>query len=269
MNRAAPSRLPLAALLGVAAACLCAGSCDKPVPVTPAAGIYAVNGQATLSWGLKKKPTERRAQPGALLMSNMTVEVEKGVVLEAFDGTFVWLPSGKHKVSALKLPVGAPEGAVRPIVVVAAEATRKDIPPPVVMVRYEPAPAKAIEVGTDADLKADMSFFFTPHKDPSELPEEPRPPPESPWKMKDKYVHALHRPVKVGDGVRTLAAADGAVVVEFLDKATAFASTLKLPIDLFDVKRVVVVEGSAKLTLPAGKTLELKSGDIAEIEPLP
>lgn len=266
MNRV--SRLP-PLLLGLVTALSCAGGCDKPRPVTPAAGIYAVAGQASVSWGLKKKPTVRRAQAGSLLMSNMTLECEEGVVLEAFDGTFVYLPPGKHSASKLKLPVGAPEGALRPIVVVAAEATRKDVPPPIVMVRYEPPPAKPVEVGEDSEFKGDFAFFFTPKKDEEEQPEEPRPPPESPWKMKDKYVHALHRPVKAGNGARTLAAADGAVVVEFQDKATAFASTLKLPVDLSDVKRVVVVDGSAKLTLPGGKAVDLKAGEIAEIEPLP
>ncbi|HEY3447562.1 MAG TPA: hypothetical protein VGK67_14505 [Myxococcales bacterium] len=257
-------------VLLLALAALALPGCEKPTPVTPVAGIYAVHGEASVSWGLQKKPTVRRALPGMLLLSNMLLESDKGVVLEAFDGSFVWLPKGERAASKLKLPPGASEGSLRPIVVITAEATRKDVPPPLVASRYEQPPAKPQEVGENAELKGDFAFFFSPKSDDAQPVEEvPKGPPEPPWARKEKFIHALHRPLKAGDGARRLTEAKGAVVVEFLDKATAFADTLKLPVDLSDVKRVVVVDGSASLALPGGKTVPLDAGDIAEIQPLP
>ena len=241
--------------------------CEKPQPVTPMAGIYAVRGEASVTWGRKKKPTVRQAKPGMLLLSNMLLESDQGVVLEAFDGSFVYLPKGERAAGKLKLSPGASEVSLRPIVVFTTEATRKDVPPPLVAARYEQPPAKPQEVGENAELKNDMAYFFTPKSDePLPAEEQVKGPPEPPWARKEKFVHALRRPVKAGDGARTLTEAKGAVVVEFLDKATAFADTLKLPVDLSDVKRVVVVDGSATLLL-GGKPVPLRAGDIAEIQP--
>ncbi len=258
---APPALLALAATVAL-------GACEKPRPVTPVAGIYAVQGEAKVAWGPKKKKTVRQARPGMLLLSNMTLSSDKGVVLEAFDGSFVLLPKGERAAGRLKLPPGASEGSLRPIVVVTAEATRKNVPPPLVASRYEQPPARPQEVGEDAEFKSDMAFFFTRRSD-EEQPavEVPRGPPEPPWARKEKFIHALRRPLKQGDGARTLTEARGAVVVEFLDKATAFADTLPLPVDLADVARVVVVDGSATLSLK-GRAVPLKAGDIAEIQPL-
>ncbi|MGC4113537.1 MAG: hypothetical protein QM765_02500 [Myxococcales bacterium] len=248
-----------------AAVALCA--CDKPQPVTPVAGVYAVRAEASVTWGRKKKPTTRQAKPGMLLLSNMLLESDAGVVLEAFDGAFVYLPKGDHAAGKLRLPAGATEGSLRPIVVITNEATRKDVPPPLVASRYEQPPAKPQPVGENAELQSDMAYFFTPKSDDAPAQEISKGPPEPPWARKEKFIHALKRPLKTGDGARLLTEAKGAVVVEFLDKATAFADTLKLPVDLSDVKRVVVVDGEAALSV-GGKALPLKAGEIAEIQPL-
>jgi hypothetical protein len=56
------------------------------------------------------------------------------------------------------------------------------------------------------------------------------------------------------------------VVVEWRDQATLFAEELKLPLDLSDVARVVVVDGTAQLSLPGGK-VEIGSGQEAAIAP--
>lgn len=264
MNRAT-ARL----LLPLAAACLGGAACEKPGPAVPVAGIFAAQGEATVTWGPKRRPTARRARPGMLLMSDMTLDSEKGVVLEAFDGTFVWLPGGEHAASKLKLPLGAAEGASLQVLAVGAQAVRKSVPPPAVAGRYEPPSGKPVDLSESAEFRSDLAFFFTPRSEGSEDAEAPaRSPPASPWQMKDKYVHALRRPLKAGDGARLLSAASGAVVVEFQDNATALASTLKLPIDLLDVRRVVVAKGSATLALPGGKQVELRDGEVAEIAPL-
>lgn len=252
----------------LAVAALVAGlaACEKPAPVTQVAGVYAVRGEATVSWGPKKKPTVRRARPGMLLMSDMLLESDRGVVLEAFDGSFVYVPKGGRTAKSLKLPTGAAEGSMRPIVVVTTEAKPKSVPPPLVASRYEPPPAPPQEVGENAELKSDFAFFFTPKPDePEPVVEVAKGPPEPPWARKEKFIHPLHRPLKAGDGARMLTQAKGAVVVEFADKATAFADTLKLPVDLADVTRVVVVEGSATLSL-GGKAVALEDGAIAEIQ---
>ena len=250
-------------------------SCTRPAPPQPVAGIYAVKGAGTLTRGEKKKAVSRRAQAGKTLTTDMTLELEKGgAVLESFDGTFVFVPSGKHLVRTLKLSPAAAEGATRAVVLVTDQVAKKEVPAPVVQPRYEPPESlKPLTNPEDEELKSDMAYFFTPHHSDDEAAGEvddptPKNPP-APWMLKDRYVHPLKRPVKAGESGRALVEAKGAVVVEFTDQATSFTDALKLPLDLADVKRVVVADGSARIGLPNGHKLDLKTGEIAEIGPLP
>jgi len=257
-----------------AAACLVVLlSCTRPAPQA-VAGIYAVKGVGTLTRGEKKKAVVRRAQAGKTLSTDMTLELEKGgAVLESWDGSFVYLPQGKHVVRTLQL-APARDDASRRVQIVTDKVAIKDIPTPVVQPRYEPPEStKPLSNPEDEELKSDVAYFFTPHHSSDEAAgevEDPTPKgPPAPWMLKDRYVHPLRRPVKPGDSGRMLVEAKGAVVVEFADQATAFADSLKLPLDLSEVKRVVVADGSARLVLPSGQKVDLKTGDVAEIAPLP
>jgi hypothetical protein len=265
-------RLGFLALLALAA-CSCSprhGTPDKHGDVV--AGIYAASGAATISWGDEKKPTVRRAKPGVVLSEAMSLEVEKGgVALELYEGTsFMWLPAGRYQIKKLKLGAYPADGAKRPLLLVGQAAVRKEIPAPVVAVRYEPPQTgRNLKSEEEERFGSDVSWFFTPHRgEAAEEPEPAKAPTPPPWMLKDKYVHALHRPLKATDDPRMLQSATGVVVVEFLDQATAMSEALKLPLDLGDVRQIVVVDGSAKLSLPSG-AVELKSGDIAEITSLP
>jgi hypothetical protein len=250
-------------------------SCTRPAPPQPVAGIYAVKSAGTYTRGEKKKAVSRRAQAGKTLSTDLTLELEKGgAVLESFDGSFVYVPAGKHPVRELGLRPAAAEGATRRVQIVTDKVASKDLPMPVVQPRYEPPESrKPFQNPEDEELQADVAFFFTPHHSDDEGAgevEDPTPKvPPAPWMVKDKYIHPLRRPVKEGDSGRVLVEAKGAVVVEFADQATSYADSLKLPLDLSDVKRIVVADGSARLVLPSGQKLDLKTGEIAEIGPLP
>lgn len=241
--------------------------CTRAAPPEPVAGVYAIQGVGRTLRGSGRKPTVRRAQAGVTLTTDMTLELEKGgAVLEAFDGSFLWLPKGRHGVKALRLARAAPDGATRPVVLVGEQAVRKEVPIPLVEPRYEPPEsAPKMRDSEDRQMAEDMAFFFTPRGDDEQV-EDPAPAaPPAPWMVKDRYVRPLRRPLKAGESGRALVAAKGAVVVEFSDGATCFADALKLPLDLFDVRRVVVADGSARLTLRDGTRVDLASGGVAEI----
>lgn len=248
------------------------GACSRPAPPVPVAGVYAVKTPGSLARGSKKKPSLRRAQPGVTVLSDARIEAaEGGLVLEVFDTSFVYVPAGVHEVKALHLRPVPPDGAVRKVQWITDQATAKEIPAPMVTPRYEaPQSLKPLKSEEDKEFESDVAYFFLPKGETPEN-EDPTPKgPPAPWMMKDPYVHALKRPLKSGDGARQLTGAKGVVVVEFADQATAFAATLKLPLDLADVRRIVVLDGgSATVTLPSGKTVKLGEGDIGEIGPLP
>jgi hypothetical protein len=157
------------------------------------------------------------------------------------------------------------------VVWITDKAAPKSLPAPVVQLRYQPVESdRPLRDPEEEELHGDMAYFFTPHSHDEGAVEDPTPKtPPAPWMVKDPFVHPLRRPLKPGESGRTLAEARGAVVVEFTDQATAFAETLELPLDLADVKRVVVAEGSARIGLPGGGQVQLKSGDIAELAPQP
>ncbi|MBI5547269.1 MAG: hypothetical protein HY901_25590 [Deltaproteobacteria bacterium] len=265
-----PTRALCPAMLAVAfwAAVGCSRSAG---PGEPIAGVYATKGTAVTVRGDPNAPVVRRAQAGVTLLSDMTLEVEKGgVVVESFDGSFLWFPSGKHLLRRLK-PLSAPtEGTTRRIVWITDKAVPRELPTPVVAARSEPAQSgKPLKDPAEEQFGSDFAFFFFPHDYESEEeapgPKAPAPPP---WMNGNPLVHPLRRPLKMGDGARSLVKADGAVVVELTDLSTAFADSLKLPLDLSEVRRVVVAQGSARIQLANGQGVELKAGEIAELGPL-
>jgi hypothetical protein len=253
-----------------ALAALLAAGCAKPPsgPGEPVAGIYAVRGAGALLRGSAKKPLVRRARAGMLLTTAMTLDTDRGAVLEAFDGSFVFVPAGKHTARSLGLEAAPAEPGKRHVVRVKDRAERKVVPAPAVVVRYEPLESgKPLKDEESAQFQNDMAYFFLPHGEKEPDPHEQKPPAPPPWMQGEAYVHPLRRPLRPGDGARALTSCKGVVVVEFADRATAFADALPLPLDLADVSRVVVADGSAKLSLPEG-SVEVKAGEVAEILPL-
>lgn len=233
--------------------------CAKKVPPEPVAGIFALQGSGTV---LRGKDWRRSAQAGLTLAGDMSLELGRGsrAVIEGFNGFLIPLDDGKHGLASLReLALGVAEK--RRVFWVTDKAEEREVAALISPTRYEPLQSGRKLPKPDQDsVAAGMAFFFTP-SDEGEEPGRQAPP----WIASRDYVRPLRRPLVPGDGARRLVAAEGFVVVEFEDHATAFAEELKLPLDLADVLRVVVIEGEAKLALPGGKTLELDDGEEAEL----
>jgi hypothetical protein len=183
-------------------------------------------------------------------------------VLEGLNGVLVPLEDGAHPLGRIsRLAVAASEK--RRVHWVTDKAVPREVGALMTRARYERLQSGQPLPEGDTKMAESMAYFFTPGGNPTdEKPAHAAPPP--PWVMDKSYVHGLSRPLEPGDQSRTLVAAAGFVVVELQDRATVFAERLKLPLDLHDVARVVVIDGSAKLLLPGGK-LELDDGEEAEL----
>ena len=87
----------------------------------------------------------------------------------------------------------------------------------------------------------------------------------SPWEARAHRVRRLARPIPAAQADDVLASAEGNVVVEFKDHATAFASRLVFPLPLEKIERVVVFE-DGKAVARSGKSVQkLEPGDVLEV----
>lgn len=241
-------------------------ACEKKPPV-PLAGVYAVHGEALLEWPGR---AERRltARVGLTVTDELSLRVEKGtVVLEGINGAFVALGPGRHPLREVRA-LAARSQERRRALVVQERAEERDLPALITQSRYEPPPTGRPLPLDDDGTAGNLAYFFAPEGRPEQHPDRPTGAPP-PWLVAERYLRALGRPVVAGDSGRALARAKGAVVVEFDDSSTSLASALALPLDLAGVRRVVVVDGTATLALAGGVSVELRSGDVAEVEPLP
>ncbi len=245
------------------AAALLAISCKKEMTGRPVAGLFALKGSGQVHRG---EAWRRTAKPGMTLTDEVTVALSDNsrAVLEGLNGMLVLLDEGNHALGGIK------ELSVKPIekrrvFLVTDKAERREVGPLLTTARYEPIQSGQGLPQQDNDTAKGMAYFFTPGGtggQGNERPGHAAPPP--PWVLDKRYVHALRRPLAEGDGRRKLVVAKGDVVVEFQDRATAFVSELSLPLDLSEVARVVVLDGTAKLELPGGE-LELDDGEEAEL----
>ncbi len=253
----------LAALL----AALALAGCGRKPSKAPAAGLYALIGGGKVT---REVPALLRTpRPGMTLSFDMVLELDGEAVLEGLNGTYVVLGSGRHSVNALSaLHLQAPP--TRRALWVTDAAEERDIGTLVEPSRYEPLESgKPLKDPAHDSFADNAAFLFLPQG--SAQPDAPGPPQGSapPWTGAPAFIRPLRRALPPGDGLRTLAKASGAVVVEFEDRATALASELKLPLDLAGVRRIVVVRGSARIALPGGKLADLEEGQIAEVAPRP
>jgi hypothetical protein len=253
-------------LIGVLVALAVAlAGCGKKATKGPAAGLYAVRGGGKVT---REFPSFLRSpRPGMTLSFDMVLELEQEAVLEGLNGAYVALGDGRHKVASLNA-LYLPPQVTRRVIWLSDVAQERDIGSLVEASRYEPLESGKPLKTPQADSFADnAAFLFMPQGKPAE-PERPTGAPP-PWMGAPGFIRPLHRPLADGDGMRALASADGAVVVEFEDRATALTSELKLPLDLVGVKRVVVVRGRARFLLPDRKTAEARDGQVVEVAPLP
>ncbi len=246
----------------VFAALVALAGCKKAGPPEPVGGIYAVSGHATVTVE-GRKDYKRTAKPGMTVMQNMRIAVAEGVVvIEANDGRLFALGRGPHEIAELKELKRAP-ALKRRVFAVGEKAEEQERALPTVAMRYEPYDSGKLAKETEDGNN--FKYFFAPgNGGPEELPEPAAPPP---WMRNEKYIRAFSRMLPPGDGRRKLTEVDGVVVVEFRDRSTAVASTLQLPLDLGEVERIAVVDGSATLELPGGE-FELEEGRVAELLPL-
>lgn len=253
----------LAALF--AAACL--AGCGKKPSNAPAAGLYALRGGGKV---MREAPAFLRTpRPGMTLAFDMVLELDGEAVLEGLNGTYVALGRGRHRVAALNaLHLQAP--AMRRVIWIAETAEEREIGTLVEASRYEPLESgKPLKDPAKDSFAENAAFLFLPQgSGQAEEPLRPQGAPP-PWTGAPSFIRPLRRALAPGDGRRSLAKAEGAVVVEFEDRATSLASELKLPLDLVGVRRIVVSQGSARVALPAGRHADLGEGQVAEISPLP
>ncbi len=262
MSQPRPTRARLFALACAALLASCRGEGSRE----PVAGLYAISGGGQVSYG--DPAVVRAAKPGTMLRGDATISVDKGpAVLEGLNGAMVALGSGRHRLSSLKaLSMPAGNEASRLALVITDRAQEKQVGLLLTRSRYEPAESgKALpKAEEDKETQKALGFFFTPGGSGGggQEPQRVGPPPTP-----GRYMHALKRPLVGGDGRRRLMKAQGAVVVELQDNATAIAGDLPLPLDLTEVRRILVAEGSAVLKLPSGE-VRLEAGQVAEIAEL-
>ncbi|MGI5862054.1 MAG: hypothetical protein ACOX6T_08345 [Myxococcales bacterium] len=247
----------------VLAAALLAVACKKEETGRPVAGLFALKGSGQVRRG---EAWRRSARPGMTLTDDARLALADNsrAVLEGLNGMLVVLGEGEHAMSRVKA-LSVKPAEKRSVYRVTDKAERREVGPLLTTARYEPVESGKGLPTQDNDTAKGMAYFFTPGgtgAQGSERPAHAAPPP--PWVLDKRYVHALRRPLAEGDGKRKLVVAKGDVVVEFQDRATAFATELTLPLDLSDVARVVVLDGTAKLELPGGQ-LELDDGEEAEL----
>jgi hypothetical protein len=262
----APATRPALALALIAAAAAASPGCSRKASKEPAAGIYALRGGGKVT--RESPPLLRSPRPGMTLAFDMVLELEQKAVLEGLNGAFVALDSGRHRVASINA-LRLPAQPSRRVVWVADAAEEREVGALIPAVRYEPLESgKALKDPQQDGFADNAAFLFLPQGSKPREPDHPSGAPP-PWMGAPSFIRSLRRPLVEGDGQRALTSAEGEVVVEFEDRATALAEELKLPLDLVGVRRIVVARGRARLSLPGGKSAALGEGQVAEIAPLP
>lgn len=266
--------LLLAAMLSAILGSACSRNDRPPLPI---AGIFAAEGNIQITSRLNKE-FQNKADPGLAVCTDQILEIPRGgsAALETGTSEFLLLGPGTWPMDRLnRINPESKTGKRSAIAFDGGAFVRRDFRPLIMNVRYEilwTPLAQAVRSISEKIFEGDneamqaAAYFFSPSGDnPSGNQQNAVPGQMSPWEARAYRVHRLARPIPSSQADDVLASAEGNVVVEFKDHATAFTARLVLPLPLEKIERVVVFEGGRAVVRSGKSVQKLEQGDVLEV----